>query len=192
MRNMRRDRRQRRGWTPRRPFRKIAEARRACCAGAWNRHHRPSQWGYQKPVMGVPTQHCSMKECEFWETHFEFKTPLLRLNFKIDFTSLLNSLQFRSILPLHLWTWRLCVLWIPRHKQKNNEVEETTMWETPDPTTPTLPHPTLRIDAGFNEIRQIAITIQMISMQYGRTVSVKPMLWIRKKRDLLNTRLPGQ
>ena len=157
MRNMRRDRRQRPGWTPRRPFRKIAEARRACCAGAWNRHHRPSQWGYEKPVMGVPTQHCSMKECEFWETHFEFKTSLLRLNFKIDFTSLLNSWHFRSILPLHLPTWRICVLWIPTHidrgtmKLKKQRCEKHPT--PPHPPFPTHPSGSIRDLMKFIELQ---------------------------------------
>ena len=43
------------------------------------------------PVRLGPTQHWSMKECEFSDTHFEFETSLLRLNLKIDFTSLLHS-----------------------------------------------------------------------------------------------------
>ena len=56
-----------------------------------------------------------MKECEFWEPHFEFKTSLLLWNFKIDFRSLPNVWQFRSILPPYHRTWPLCMQWIQRH-----------------------------------------------------------------------------
>ena len=36
-----------------------------------------------------PRHHCSMHECSFWETPFEFKTPLVYLKFKLNLRSIL-------------------------------------------------------------------------------------------------------
>ena len=50
------------------------------------------------PVRLGPTQHWSMKECEFSETHFELKTSLLPLNFKFVFLLILATAKAKQTL----------------------------------------------------------------------------------------------